>query len=134
MNQKHDTFSHHTVPRPTVITGHDGGSNVYAGSVLILTCTITLDGLVAQNEALIVNNIWTGRSNETITSTARIAVTYPSSTSAQYLSTIKFQTLRERDTGIYSCWATVSHKSIQYVQDGTSANSTTLNVQGDLVL
>ena len=117
-----------------MIAAHDRGSNIYAGSVLTLTCTITLDGLVAQNEALMVNNTWTGPSNETITSTARIAVTYPSSTSAQYLSTIKFQTLREHDTGNYSCCATVSHKSIQYVQDGTSANSTILDVQGDLVL
>ena len=115
---------------------HDGGSNIkfYAGSVLTLTCTITLDERVAQNKALMVNSTWTGPTNEIITNTARIAITYPSSTTAPYLSTIKFQTLRKSDTGNYSCWATVSHKSIRYVQDGTSANSTTLDVQGDLVL
>lgn len=112
---------------------HDGGHKIYAGSVLTLTCTITLDERVAQKNALMVNNTWTGPTNETITNTATIAITYPSSAHAQFLSILKFQTLHGSDSGHYSCRATVSRKSLQHIRDGTSAGSITFNVQGDLV-
>ena len=121
------------VPRPSVMITHDGGHKIYAGSVLTLTCTITLDERVAQNKELMVNNTWTGPTNETITNAVRTAITYPSSAHAQHLSILKFQTLHESDTGHYSCSATVSHKSPQYIKDGTSVGSITFNVQGDLV-
>ena len=109
---------------------HDGGREIYAGSVLILTCTITLDERLAQNKALMVNTTWTGPTNETITNAERIAITYPSSAHAQYLSILKFQTLHESDSGHYSCCATVSHKSPQHIQDGTNVGSITFNVAG----
>ena len=122
-----------SVPRASVMITHDGGRKIYAGSVLTLTCTITLDERVAQNKALMVNNTWTGPTNETITNAERITITYPSSAHAQYLSTLKFQTVHESDTGHYSCCATVSHKSPQYIKDGTSAGFITFNIQGTLL-
>ena len=87
-----------SVPRPSVMITHNGGSKIYAGSVLTLTCTITLDRRVEQNEALMVNSTWTAPTNEIIANTTRITV--QNLNSAQ--STIVFQPLLRSDTGNYT--------------------------------
>ena len=109
---------------------HDGGSPIFSGSVLTLTCAITLDEDVVQYEnVLIVTSRWHGPSGYLINGT-EISVTSAvgSSTVGQYTSTVVINNIR--DAGTYSCQATVSHSTSRFVIDGMNTNETAIDIQG----
>ena len=112
---------------------HDGRSPVYSGSVITLTCTITLDATVVQNEQiLIVTNTWLGRYSE-FSNKTRITETGAMNTSVpgQYTSTVTFNTLRASDAGDYTCRATVTHHATpQFFDSGVNTDVLNINIQG----
>ena len=109
---------------------------IYAGSVLEMRCTIILGEQVVENkQILVVNSRWTGPDGE-LTNGTRITLTQAVDTSSngEYISTVTIDTLRESDSGTYSCMATVSHSESEFITDGMNTSSAKVNVQGDLFI
>ena len=124
------------VPKPAVTISSSAGtihSDVYTGSVLILTCTVTINERVPQNDVM-VNISWTNGSTivSNTTDNERIAVSnlQQIGTSLNYTSTIVFNTLRQSDAGEYRCQANISHPS-PYVVDGIGSDNHTIITQGN---
>ena len=130
-----DTFLS-LVPKPAVTISSSAGtagSSAYSGSVLTLTCTVTINNQVPQNDVM-VNISWTKGSTD-IFNTAdneRITVTNAQQigSSLNYTSTIVFNTLRQSDAGEYRCQANISNPS-PYVADGIGSDNRTIITQGN---
>ena len=130
-----DTFLS-LVPKPAVTISSSAGtagSSAYSGSVLTLTCTVTINNQVPQNDVM-VNISWTKGSTD-IFNTAddeKITVTNAQQigTSLTYTSTIMFNTLRQSDAGEYRCQANISNPS-PYVADGIGSDNHTIITQGN---
>jgi len=61
-----------SVPDPSVSVTHNGGTTLYAGIVLTLTCEITVTGIPADMLSNIdVSATWTGPSENELTSSGR---------------------------------------------------------------
>ena len=108
---------------------HDDRSTINAGSVLVLSCTITLDRRVTQTELLIMTNSWRGPHGE-LENETRITVMKKQGTSGQYFSNVTFNTIHVGDSGNYSCQANVSHPASQFIHQGMNTSVTTITVQG----
>jgi len=116
-----------------VIVHHPNADMLYAGSRLILTCTITLDSVLSPVLGnLTVTSKWT-KLGETLLSGNNITVSNVSQqdSTTNYSSTVMFNTLQMSDTGNYTCEVTVAHimSPVRNVMNGINSSTTTIKVQ-----
>ena len=120
------------VPDPSVSVSRNGGTTVYAGIVLTLTCEITVTGIPADMLSNIdVSATWTGPSGNELSNTDRITVTPAELDSGTtYISTVEFDTVRTSNNGMYTCQANINPSvSLTFIDASNSADVLTLDSQ-----
>ena len=103
----------HSVPSVTVDVSHDGEGTIYAGSVLTLTCEISLVGSVTPSlhSGVTVMTTWFGASENVLSSGGMTTVNPATGSGFSYSSTVVFNTVHINNAGTYTCQATVTHSS-----------------------
>ena len=101
--------------------------------MLTLTCTVTINEQVSQNDVMVIIS-WTKGSTDIFNTTDGKRITVSDAqqigTSLDYTSTIVFNTLRQSDAGEYRCQANVRHSS-SYIADGIDSDNDTITIQGN---
>ena len=108
-----------TVPAPDVVVTISNTTPLYAGSSLTLTCTVTLDPNVDNDETVTIS--WSGPSD---ISGERFLVTNAIGSGVVYTSNLTFTSLVHEDNGTYTCTGIVTGKNEQQV---TASDSHTLS-------
>ena len=104
-----DYSQHFIVPSPRVEASANAIGSVFAGTVLTLTCTISLDGgLSSMLNDLSVDTVWTEDGQEVSTGGNIMVSGAVFAVSTTYSGTLSFITVHTDDTGDYTCTATVS--------------------------
>ncbi len=124
---------------PDVGATHSGGSGIYAGSVLTLTCEISLpsslQGIISD---LPVTSSWTGETNGAVQGDGRITVQSAEPVtqgSRFFITTVEFDTLRISDSDTYTCSATVTPSaSLSLLAEGQASDTTSISVVGGYTL
>ena len=99
---------------------------LYAGSMLTLSCTITIDDqLVNAGNTVMVTSIWMKDSLADISERVTISEAKRNGSTIEYISTLSFATLHISDAGKYTCQANISHSSL-FTVDGIGMNNTTI--------
>ena len=99
------------VPDPSVSVTRDGGTPLFAGIVLTLTCEITVNGIPTDLLSNVdVSATWTGAGGNTLVSSDRISITdaVQNSGTNTYISTVVFDTLITGNQGTYTCQANIN--------------------------
>ena len=97
------------VPSPRVEASANSSGTIFAGSVLTLTCTITVDGgLSSMLNDLSVATVWTEGEQEVSTGGNIMVSGVAFVVGTTYSSTLSFITVHTDDAGAYICRATVS--------------------------
>ena len=126
---------HFVVPSPGVEASANATGPIFAGTVLTLTCTVALDGVLSGmfNDPS-VTTVWTQDGQEVSTG-SNITVSGATITvGTTYSSTLSFNTVHADDAGDYTCTATVSPS----VPSGTvtngvgSSDQVTVSVNGKI--
>ena len=114
----------HVVPSPGVEASANPTGSVFAGSVLTLTCTITLDGgLSGILNDLSVTTVWRTEGGQEVSTGGNIMVSGAAfAVGTTYSSTLSFNTVHTDDAGDYTCTATVSPSSRTSVPSSTVIN------------
>ena len=100
---------HLIVPSPGVEASANATGRVFAGTVLTLTCTISLDGgLSSMLNDLSVDTVWTEDGQEVSTGGNIMVSGTVFVVSTTYSSILSFNTVHTDDAGDYTCTATVS--------------------------
>ena len=102
-----------------VVTAASYTTPLYAGSSLTLTCTVTLDPNVDNNENITAS--WSGPSDIT---GERFLVTAASGSCSTYTSNLTISSLADQDGGTYTCTGIVTG---EYEQQITASDSHTLS-------
>ena len=110
------------VPQPDVNITINQNPPLYAGSILTLTCTATLDPYVAKSGSIIVAIEWSGLRNISGNSIITPAV----NSSSIYASNLTISHLETQDSGIYTC--TVMVTGGDYVQQANANDSISITV------
>ena len=101
--------------------------------MLTLTCTVSIDNQVPQNDTMVII-LWKKGLTEMFNTTdgKRITVSKVQQigNSLNYTSTIMFNTLQQSDAGEYRCQANISNPS-PYVADGIGLDNHTITTQGN---
>ena len=128
------------VPSPGVEAAANPTGTIIAGSVLTLTCTITLDGgLSSMLNDLSVTTVWTEDGQEVSTGDNIMVSGAAYVVGTTYSSTLSFITVRTNDAGDYTCTATVSPRSSTNVPANTvmngvdSSDQVTVSVNGKIL-
>ncbi len=124
---------------PDVGATHSGSGTIYAGSVLKLTCEISLPSSLHSMVAdLPVTSSWTGESNGAVQGDDRITVQSAEPVvpgSRFFITTVEFDTLRISDSGTYTCTATVTPSaSPSLLAEGQASDTTSISVVGEYTL
>ena len=122
------------VSDPSVSVSHIGGTTVYAGIVLTLTCEITVTGIPADMLSNIdVSATWTGPSGNELSNTSRFTVTPAELDSGTtYISTVVIDTLITGNNGMYTCQANINPSlSLMFIDASNSADVITLDIQSE---
>ena len=106
-----------TVPAPDVVVTTSYTTALYAGSSLTLTCTVTLDPNVDNDETVTIS--WSVPSYIT---GERYFVTNVTGSGGVYTSNLTFTSLVHEDNGTYTCTGIVTGKKEE--QATASANHT----------
>ena len=127
------------VPSPTVEASADPTGTSFAGTLLTLTCTITLDGgLSGMLNDLSVTTVWTEDGQEVSTGDNIMVSGVAFAVGTTYSSTLSFITVHD-DAGDYTCTATVSPRSSTNVPANTvmngvdSSDQVTVSVNGKIL-
>ena len=99
------------VPDPSVSVTHNGGTPLYAGIVLTLTCEITVTGVpTAMLSNVTVSTTWTGAAGNTLSTGGRITITPTelNSGTSTFISAVVFDTLVTGNGGTYTCQANIN--------------------------
>ena len=97
------------VPAPTTVTtANISNLIIFAGSLLTLTCTVTLDETLGSVIGdLSVASVWTGP-NGAVPTGGHIVISETTKNDISYSSFVGFNTVHTDDAGDYTCTATVS--------------------------
>ena len=106
------------MPVPDVTVTATYTTPLFAGSSLTLTCTVTLDPNVNNNESS--TTTWNGPNNIT---GERYLVTAASGSNSTYTSSLRISPLAVQDNGTYACTGIVTG---EYEQQVTGSDSHTL--------
>ena len=96
---------------------------LYAGSILTLTCTVTIDFYVDKSGSIIVAIEWSSLRN---ISGNRYSITPTLNSGNIYTSNLNISHLETQDSGIYTCSVTVSGGD--YVHQADASNSISITV------
>ena len=110
------------VPPPVVTVSLSQKGPLYAGTSLTITCTITLDSSVNNNE--LVSTDWTGLDHlplDRVSTTPVIRVI-----NGSYTSTLTISPLADQDDGTFTCTGTIT--------DGTESATNSSGVTIDVLL
>ena len=120
-----------SVPRLTVDVQHDGGSTIYAGSMLTLTCNIFIVSVPSNLfSGVTVTTVWLGASNNMLSTGSRITVNPAVGSGAAYTSTVVFNIVRTNNAGTYTCQTTATHSS-SFITDVTTPGEVTISPVGE---
>ena len=120
------------VPSLSVDVLHNGGTTIYAGNVLTLTCRILVIDVPADlGSGVTVTTAWLGASGNPLNSGDTITVNPAmGSIDTIYVSTVVFNTVRTNNAGTYTCQATATHSS-QFITDVTTPHVVTISPVGE---
>ena len=124
------------VPDPSVNVSGIGGTTLYAGIVLTLTCEIDVNGIQADMLSNIdVSATWTGPSGNELSNTSRFTVTPAELDSGTtYISTVVIDTLITGNNGMYTCQANINPSlSLTFIDASNSSDVITLDIQSEYV-
>ena len=124
------------VPDPSVSVSRNGGTTLYAGIVLTLTCEIDVNGIPANMLSNIdVSTTWTGASGDELSNTGWITVTPAELDSGTtYISTVVIDTLSTGNNGMYTCHAIINPSvSLTFIDASNSSDVITLDIQSEYV-
>ena len=96
---------------------------LYAGSILILSCVVTLDPYVDDSENIIVAIEWSGLRN---ISGNRYSITPTVNSNSVYTSNLTISHIETQDSGIYTCTLMVTGG--HYVQHADASDSISITV------
>ena len=118
------------VPAPVVqVSSVASSGDLYAGSVLTLICTITIENkLMSAGNIVMVTSTWM---NDSLTSDGQritISEAERNGSTNEYISTLSFNTLRMNDAGKYTCQANISHSSF-FTTAGLALNNTIIMIK-----
>ena len=99
-----------TVPVPDVTVTATYTTPLYVGNTITLTCTVTLDPFVDNNEN--VTTSWSGPSD---ISGKRYLVTAANGLGSMYTSSLTISSLADDDQGTYTCTGIVTGENEQQV-------------------
>ena len=102
---------------------HNRSGDLYAGTSLIFTCTVTLDSNVDSNES--VETSWSGLQD---IPEQRYSVTGASVSGGNYTGSLTISPLADQDDGTYTCTVTVTGGS--NVLQATATDNITITVMG----
>ena len=115
---------HSAVPQPDVNININQNTPLYAGSILTLTCTVTLDPYVDESGSIIVAIEWSSLRN---ISGNRYSITPTVYSSSIYTSNLTISHAETQDSGIYTCSVTVSGGDYVHQADASSSISITVD-------
>ena len=120
------------VPSLSVDVLHNGGTTIYAGSVLTLTCRIfVIDVPPNLVSGVAVTIAWLGAQGNPLNGGDTITVNSAmGSSDTFYTSTVVFNTVRTNNAGTYTCQATATHSS-QFITGVTTPDEVTFSVVGE---
>ena len=119
------------VPSLSVDVQHDGGSTIYAGSMLTLTCNIFLVSIPSNlRDGLTVTTTWLGASGNMLAPGGRITVNPGVGSGVSYTSTVVFNTVVTNNAGTFTCQATATHSS-QFITGVTTPGEVTISPEGE---
>ena len=124
------------VPDPSVSVSRNGGTTLYAGIMLTLTCEIDVNGITANMLSNIdVSATWTGPSGNELSNSGRITVTPAELDSGTtYISTVVIDTLITGNNGMYTCQANINPSvSLTFIDASNSSDVITLDIQSEYV-
>ena len=109
------------------VSSNASGGDLYAGSILTLICTITIDEqLMSAGNMVMVTSTW--MKDDLISSNSqRITISEHNQSTNEYINTLSFNTLRISDAGNYTCKANISHSSL-FTVDGIGMANTTIMI------
>ena len=99
------------VPDPSVSVTRDGGTPLFAGIVLTLTCEITVNGIQTDMLSNVdVSATWIGAGGNPLSTGGRFTATdaVQVSGTTTYISTVVFDTLITGNQGTYTCQANIN--------------------------
>ena len=117
----------HPVPQPGVEVSPSRTTALYAGTGLILTCTVTLDSDVDSGES--VETSWSGLQG---IPEQRYSVTGASGSGGSYTGSLTISPLADQDDGTYTCTVTVTGGS--NVLQATASDDIIITVNGEKML
>ena len=121
-----------SVPTPSVSITHNGGATLYAGSVLTLTCEVTLrDVPVALQPGVTVNTILLGTGGNPLSTAGRITVSGQQGSGTTYTRTAEFNTLVTTNAGVYACEADLLHTSPFITNRFDTRGQVTIDIAGE---
>ena len=123
--QHYDHF--YSVPSLIVDVQHDGGTPIYAGNMLTLTCNIFLVSIPSNlRDGVTVTTSWLAASGNQLNNGDTITVNPAMGIiDTVYISTVVFHTVRTNNAGTYTCQATATHSS-QFITDVTTPGEVTI--------
>ena len=120
-----------SVPSLSVDVQHDGGSTIYAGSMLTLICDIQVPSIPSNfRNGVTVTTSWLGASGNMLASGGRITVNPAAGSGVSYASTVVFNTVVTNNGGTFTCQATATHSS-QFITDVTTPGEVTISPVGE---
>ena len=91
------------------VSSNASGGDLYAGSILTLICTITIDGqLMSAGNTVMVTSAWMKDSLADSSERITISEAKRNGSTNDYISTLSFNTLHISDAGNYTCKANLS--------------------------
>ena len=121
-----------SVPPPSVSITHNGGATLYAGSVLTLTCEVTLrDVPAALQPGLTVVVTLLGTGGNPLSTAGRITVNDQQGSGTTYTRTAEFNTLVTGNAGMYTCEANLLHSSPFITNRFDTRGQVTIDIVGE---
>ena len=121
------------VPNPSVSVTRNGGTPLFAGIVLTLTCEITVTGVpTAILSSVDVSTTWSGTSGGVLMSNDRFSVAdaMQNSGTNTYISTVEIDTLITGNMGTYTCQANIDPSgSFTFIDASNAVDDITLDIQ-----
>ena len=94
-----------SVPAPAVSVSLITNGSVYQGTVLVLSCTATVDRAVNTN--FTVDITWTS-DNDTLNGTEFVSITETSDSELVFSRVVEFRPVNTTDSAIYTCTASIA--------------------------
>ena len=123
----------HVVPAPDItISLRPPADPPYAGTLFILTCTLTLDQAI--DTPVVVKGIWSRATAVSLENSRTTNSTTRSDSEYVYVTTLEINPLSsdmDEDDGDYICEATITPQASEFITEVTAEHLQSITVQGD---